>query len=267
MLVTVTLALFGLARGLAQEKPLIQWDVKSLSGKQGAAIYNFLTQTATATEGVLVRYGDAVLTAERAALDYKTGEVIADGDVRIQQGGQFYTSQHVRYNFLTHQLQAEEFRTGETPVFAAGEGLSGDLTNHVYTATHSRLTTDDEANPEFYVRARRIVIIPGKKVKAYDAVLYVKGVPVFYFPYYSRNIGPRSNNFNFLPGYRTLFGPFILSDYTWYPNDDVDVIMHLDYRQKRGPSAGRTPPSAWVSGAPSASVITTRTTGTPGPTS
>ena len=63
-------------------------------------------------------------------------------------------------------------------------------------------------------------------------------MPVFYFPYYTRNLGVHANNFNFTPGYRSLYGPFILGTYTWYWGDDLDGALHLDYRQKRGVGLG-----------------------------
>jgi lipopolysaccharide assembly outer membrane protein LptD (OstA) len=225
----------------AQQK-FQEWNIKSLGQMTNASLpgaeYDFRSQWVTITNGAFVQYGEAVLTAESAAVNATNGEVVADGQVRIQQGDQLWASEHVRYNFYTHQLEGEQFRTGETPVFAAGAGLHGDITNHIYTATNAVLTTDDVAEPAFKVRARRIKIIPGKKIVAYDAVVYVEGVPVFYFPYYTRNIGEHSNNFNFLPGYRTLFGPFILGNYTWYIDEHLNTVLHFDYRQKRGPGAG-----------------------------
>jgi lipopolysaccharide assembly outer membrane protein LptD (OstA) len=135
-------------------------------------------------------------------------------------------------------MEAEQFRTGETPVFAAGRGLNGDITNKVYLAKDAMLTTDDVAHPAIKVRAKRIKIIPGKKIEATHAVLYYGEVPVFYFPYYSRNIGEHANNINATPGYRSLFGPYILGTYTWYYNDELDGILHMDYRGKRGPGVG-----------------------------
>ena len=72
------------------------------------------------------------------------------------------------------------------------------------------------SEPAIKVRAKYIKIIPGDKVVAHSATLYVEGVPVFYFPYYSRNLGPRANNFNFVPGYRSSFGPFLLSSYHFF---------------------------------------------------
>ena len=119
-----------------------------------------------------------------------------------------------------------------------GEGLHGDTTNQVYIATNAVITTDDVAEPAIKVRAKYIKIIPGEKVEAHSATLYVEGVPVFYFPYYSRKLGPRSNNFNFVPGYRSSYGPFLLSSYNFFLNDELDGTAHVDYRERRGVGLG-----------------------------
>lgn len=214
------------------------WIIESLRGEEGEAIYDLQTGTAIATNGVRIRHAGAVLVAERASWRESTGEVTADGQVRIQQGDQVWASEHIRYNFNTQQMIAREFRTGELPVFAAGEDLSADVSNQVYIARNAVLTTDDVANPAIKVRAKRIKIIPGKRIEASHATLYFSGVPVFYFPYYTRNIGPNANNFNATPGYRSLFGPFVLGSYTWYISEQFDAMAHFDYRAKRGPGVG-----------------------------
>lgn len=225
----------GHAQGQTSEG---EWIIESLRGEEGEAIYDLQTGTAMATNGVRIRYGGAVLTAERASWRQSTGEVTADGQVRIQQGEQVWASEHIRFNFKTRQMIAREFRTGEAVVFAAGENLSGDISNKVYEAQNALLTADDVANPAIKVRAKRIKIIPGKRMEASHATVYYGSVPVFYFPYYTRNIGPNSNNLNATPGYRSLFGPFILGTYTWYINEQFDAMVHLDYRAKRGPGLG-----------------------------
>ena len=152
----------------------------------------------------------------------QTGEVVADGHVRIEQGDQIWVGEHIRYNFKTHQMQSEQFRTGKPPVFAQGGQLQGDITNKTYNARHALVTTDDVSDPAIHVRASRIKIVPGKYVEMWNAVLFMDGVPTFYFPYYRRNLGEHANNFNFTPGYRSAYGPFLLNTYTWYLNDAVD---------------------------------------------
>lgn len=224
------------------------WVVKRLSDVlpgtiEGKIDYDFANGTATGTNGVFVQYTDpkgvsAALTADRAFVNTKTGDVDADGNVRIESSDMVWVGEHIHYNFNTRVMTAEQFRTGHLPVFASGESLAGNTSNRVYEARQAYVTTDDYSDPEYKVRASTIRIIPGKKVEMWNAVLYLEGVPVFYFPYYERNIGPRANNFTSTPGYRSRYGGYLMNTYNWYFGDDADGKIHLDYRALRGPGMG-----------------------------
>src|SRR5664280_3428926 len=132
----LTLALCALAfPGVlrAQQQPV--WEMEALND-QGWAEFDFQTGIALGTNGVLVRFGSAFLTADMVGVNTNSGDVTADGNVRIQSEEQVWVGEHVRYNFKTKQMEAEQFRTGKAPVFAAGEGLHGDYTNNIYYATN-----------------------------------------------------------------------------------------------------------------------------------
>src|SRR5439155_26190505 len=81
-------------------------------------------------------------------------------------------------------------------------------------------------------------IIPGEYLEATHAILYVKGVPVFYFPYYRRSLKHKANHIALTPGYRSLHGPFLLTSYNWYWNEQLEGAFHLDGRFKRGVGVG-----------------------------
>ena len=223
----------------AQQQPELQID--ALTDK-GWVEYDYRTGVGVGTNGVWIRCGDTVMTADRVSFNRDAGEVVADGMVRIQHAAQIWVGEHIQYNFRTREMEAEQFRSGKAPVFAAGYGLHGEdvirgrthLTNRLYAATNAFVTTDDVAEPAVKVRAHRLTIIPNDKVKAYNAVLYVEGVPVFYFPYFERNLGPHASNFNFVPGYRSYFGPFLMGSYNFWLNEYLDGNVHVDYRQKQG---------------------------------
>jgi len=225
---------------LAQQEP--SWEIQALNriipGLNEIGRFSFTSTNAEGTNGIFVQYGDATLMAESAMVDFQTGEAVADGNVRIESGDQIWVGEHIRYNFKTHQMRSEEFRTGKPPVFAAGRELEGDTTNRTYNARHIFVTTDDVSNPPVRVRASRVKIVPGKYVEMWNAVLYVDGVPAFYFPYYKRNLGERANNYNFVPGYRSAYGAYLLNTYNWFLGDDVDGKIHLDYRERRGVGTG-----------------------------
>jgi LPS-assembly protein len=210
-----------------------EWIIEPLNDK-GWVEYDYATDVGFGTNGVLVKFGAGVLTADTVSVHRESGLVQADGSVRIQNDDQVWVGDHIDYNFKTKQMEASQFRTGRSPVFSEGYALHGERTNNLYAATNAFVTTDDVANPAFKVRAKYIRIIPGQKIIARNAVLYVEGVPVFYFPYYSRNLGPHANNFNFVPGYRSSWGPFLMSSYNFYVNEQLDGNVHVDYRTKRG---------------------------------
>jgi LPS-assembly protein len=190
------------------------------------------------TNGVYVHHGDTMLTADSASLDTQTGETVADGHVRIEQGDQIWLGDHITYNFKTKQMRSEQFRSGKPPVFVAGEDLHGDVTNKVYTLQRAYITTDDVTNPAVRIRANHVRMVPGQYIEAWNAVLVMDGVPAFYYPYYRRSLGPHPNEWNFTPGYSSAYGPFLLSTYSWWLNDSVDGALHLDYREQRGFGVG-----------------------------
>ncbi len=197
-----------------------------------------LNTGAISATNVLVKYGLTILTAHQASINTNTGDIFAEGDVRVQKEDQTWVGDRLRYNYLTSQLDGSEFRTGKTPFFAAGHDLHGNSDQHIYSATNALVTADDYYNPLFKIRAKRLKIVPGQYFEAWDAVLYAGKVPLFYFPYYKRDLGPNAGTFNVQPGYRGVFGPYILSRYDWLLNDNVAAAVHADYRERRGPGVG-----------------------------
>ncbi len=218
------------------------WEVQALNqiipGLNEVGQITFSMTNATGTNGVFVQYGNATLMADNATVDFQTGEAEADGNVRIEQGEMIWLGDHINYNFKTHQMQSQQFRTGRPPLFATGENLQGDFSNNVYKAQNIYITTDDVSNPAVKIHARRVRIVPGKYFEAWNAVLLLDGVPSFYYPYYRRNLGEHANNLNVLPGYRSEYGPYLLSTYTWWYNDQLDGALHMDYREERGFAGG-----------------------------
>ncbi len=253
LLALAAIALAGPASAQVKEEPSLEIRALSTSGT-GQIVYQ--QGEAVITNGVEIIYGDAVLTADAARVNATTGDVLAAGHVRIQRDNLVWAGDSIIYNFRTKLMQAEKYRAGYPPasVFTAGENLGAEnlardptnrastartaLTNGIYTAQNAFITTDDIANPAERIRASSIKITPGKSIEARNAVLYLGNVPVFYFPFYQQPLDRDANHFNFTPGYRTSYGEFLLSRYTWHLNDTVDGVFRADYRSLRGAAGG-----------------------------
>ncbi len=208
----------------------LAWTIEAPEG----ADFSPRTGIATATNGVVVKYMGATLTAKKATVNQKTGDVVAEGDVRLQRGDQLWAGQSIQYNFKTRKIVGENFKSGQAPFFVRGDLLVADQAAGVYVGANGLLTTDDYANPGYSIRAKTLIVVPGEYIEARNATVYLDNVPVFYFPYYRRSLKLHPNNFVFTPGYRSIYGPYLLSSYNYYWNERLDGTLHLDARLRRG---------------------------------
>jgi lipopolysaccharide assembly outer membrane protein LptD (OstA) len=241
--ITLLIFLAAMAPAVVSAQEQSGWIMETLhdvlpSAPIGSWEYSFASQISRGTNGVFISYGDTVLTADNVTVNQQTGEADADGNVRIEQAGQIWVGDHIDYNFKTRQMHTEQFRTGHPPIFAFGDSLSGDISNKVYNAENGHVTTDDVSHPAYFIRSSHIRVVPEKYIEAWNGVLYIENVPCFYFPYYRRNLGAHPNNLDVVPGYKTEFGPYLYSTYTWYLNDTVDGAVRADYREARGFAGG-----------------------------
>jgi LPS-assembly protein len=191
-----------------------------------------------ATNGVIARYGLTALLAQEISFNEQSGEAVATGDVTLRRATGLWRGEMVAYNFKTEEMRATAFRLGMAPFYAAGEGLSAIQSNRTYITTNAFITSDDFAKPSYRIHAKRLKIIPGELIEAEQATMYFGKVPVMFFPSYHRNLGRHPNNFSFTPGYRSIFGPFLLTAYNWHWSTNLNGAIHLDYRQKRGLAGG-----------------------------
>jgi LPS-assembly protein len=125
----------------------------------------------------------------------------------------------------------------QAPFSISGQRMGG-VSNKVQTATNAVISTDDYERPLYSIHARTATIAPGDYIEAHHATLYVGKMPLFYYPYYRRSLKKHPNNWEFVPGYRSLWGPYLLSAYNWYGTGLLDGTIHADEREKRGQAGG-----------------------------
>lgn len=214
-----------------------------IQGKNDA-VYFQTNGVMSVTNGVIVTHRDeaglAVITANSASINYVSGDVVADGAVHMQKDNATWEGDHILYNYKTKEVTTSKFKMGESGFFVGGKSLKGvgDATNGIYRGEGGFATMDDYSVPAERVKARHFTVVPGKYVKARDAVVMLGNVPVFYLPYYYHSLENDPNHFTFLPGYRSVYGPFLLTRYDWVWDERLSGGVNLDYRLSRGLGMG-----------------------------
>jgi lipopolysaccharide assembly outer membrane protein LptD (OstA) len=205
---------------------------------------DFGSGTATATNGVIVRYLGTTVRARTVRLVRTDSEieVEADGQVEVESDqagrGQAWRGEGARYNLTRGTFSARDFRIGQRPFFASATEVSGGGTNGIYSAGEGFITTDDLAEPGHRVRASRIEIEPGRRIEARNAVLYAGSIPVFYWPVYRRSLKSHNHFWTVTPGFRSVFGAFSLNRYHWNVSTNLAMTFDADVRQRRGLAGG-----------------------------
>jgi LPS-assembly protein len=184
--------------------------------------------------GILVRYRDVEVIADQAVLSEETGDVIANGNVRLRSAAQYWTGEHLEYNFRTGKIKSTEFRAGYPPFFIKGLALDASSDEQTYVAAPATVTSDDVKEPTFKIRAKKLQVRLGKAIHATGATLYLGNVPAMWLPVYTRSLERHRAYWRLTPGYRSRYGPFLRSEYHFPLYGSLSGVATIDTFQKRG---------------------------------
>ncbi|MEI8243782.1 MAG: hypothetical protein WCI17_10985 [bacterium] len=204
---------------------------------------------------VFIRYADHDLRADRVDLNRETGQVHARGHIEMFQKEQGrWTGDALDYNYITREgmTGVSEVRVNNFTVLADETHVQS---NGMKRMINASLTTCANAGPadwHYWIEAGEIDFREHDRITLHDAVVYYMDFPLLYLPYATRDLnqpfGPR-----LYPGFRSDWGPFLLSTYTYPaydppgPKSYVGNVL-LDYRGSRGLAYGHE--LDWILGDP-----------------
>ena len=239
----IILFLFAGSNGLLLAATFSDAEWEIVPTDEGVWSFNHETNIATAFYGVAVNISDpssggAAIQADRITIDAEIGEVLAEGNVTMHQNGLVWRGEEIRYNYFTRTMGAGSYRAGQSPFIASGSGILADPATGSYRLEDAFVSTDDHENPFFKVKTKSIEVQNQERFVAEDATVYVGKVPLFYVPRMSGNMEGGSSQFNTTPGYRSMFGYFLLNEYNLQTSENLATTFHFDYRTKRGFAGG-----------------------------
>ena len=185
---------------------------------------------------VEVRHLGDYLRADYLEVNTETQDVYARGNVFLDQSGTEWEGEELRYNLKTKQGQTGSFKVFSDPYYVTADDSERRDENHL-KLENARLTSCEGEDPIFYIRARDAVLVDGKKLKARNMTLHYMGVPFFYLPYMVKNLD--HSNWDFLPGYGSRQGAFLLTKYNYDITPNVRGAVRLDVRGNRGVGVGK----------------------------
>jgi LPS-assembly protein len=188
---------------------------------------------------VEVRYGDVTLFADRVEYDPGTKEVMAEGNVVAQSGGEVIRAERASFNLETGRATVEK-ASGMIPplLLFEAERLERQQTD-LFSLKRARLTACAQPNPRWSFGFSRAEVRKDENVKMWDAVVRIKGLPILYVPYLRYPLKARATGF-LMPriGFGGEKGLAYSQGFYWAIAPNMDATIGLDLYTSRGLGAG-----------------------------
>jgi len=189
------------------------------------------------TGHVLVRRDTESLRGDHAIVNMQSYDVLAEGNVTFERESDIWVGNKLSYNFKSQKGDFGGFDAFLDPFYARADASHRVGVNE-YMLENAQLSTCEGEHPDAYFRAKKIWIVPGRHIRAQHVVLYIKGVPVMYSPYWNQNIGDK-NFMSIVPGYSSRMYAFLLVAFNYRVTPKVEASTHIDPRMRRGVGLGQ----------------------------
>ena len=202
------------------------------------------------------------LTADQVDRNTETGEIEARGDVHYENlmDGQKMSCALAQYDInsetgkffdvtgsATTRIQKKPgMLTTTNPFFFKGEWAEKIKDRYLL---HKGFVTDCKPETVWWrLRATTFDIIPNDRAISRKSVLYIKSIPVFYFPVFRKALEDQPRHSGFLTpniGNSSVRGQTVGLGYFWAINRSYDLTYRMQYYTKRG-FAHQADFSGWV---------------------
>jgi LPS-assembly protein len=196
----------------------------------------FIGGIARAENNVVIHYGEATIYCDYAEYNPETRDVLVRGNVRIYRPEGLFTGERAVYNLETKQLRGADFAGDQYPFRFSGDTISSIGTGD-FLVKDALFTTSDSSKPDYQLRARTVRIYPDDRVIFSNVTLFIGRTPVFWFPYLYQSL-KEDTSFTITPGYTSVWGGFLLTQYTFPIAEKMTGQFRLDLRSKRGVGVG-----------------------------
>ncbi|HEX5080518.1 MAG TPA: LPS assembly protein LptD [Blastocatellia bacterium] len=195
---------------------------------------------------VRVSDGEILIIADRITYNNATSDVLAEGNVFLEEQGQRLSGETLEFNYKTRRgvIRNATGFTNTTPdgVTVVVEAPRADKTGEdTYNLEDAMLTACQQKVPRWSFTAKRARIRLDHRAKVYNAFFRIRNIPVLWLPYASISISKKDRSSGFLTpssGSSSIKGRTFHLAYFQTLGRSADVLIKTDVYSQRGIGLG-----------------------------
>jgi len=194
----------------------------------------------TASGNVKLVYEDVILFCDKAEVDMvnKLAKLYHNVKLVHKQGMLF--ADRMNYDFGKKKADILNMDMQMVPFNMKAEKAEK-VSDEEYVMHDGYVTTCNLEQPHYRMTAKKIVMYPNDKMIAYNLVLKVGEVPVFYLPYFEQDLREKEPFFMIVPGRDKRWGMYALTTFNYkFPDTGLRGKVHLDFYERNGVGTGIT---------------------------
>ncbi|MCU1252409.1 MAG: Organic solvent tolerance protein [Edaphobacter sp.] len=208
---------------------------------------------------VVITYRDRIIKADHIEYDTDTGELTANGHLRVS-GGPNHEDIQASHGTMNLIQQTGRFFdvTGSVGVKNSGHSMTYANSNpflftgrmvvrtgpQQYEIYDGSLTSCQLPNPDWMLYSGKFLVdMDSKKARAQNSTFKLMNMPLLYLPYVTHPVGTGGRQSGFLiptPGYSSTKGIIFGEEYYWAINRSTDLTLGAEYFSLRGWSQSGT---------------------------
>ncbi len=218
---------------LAQEfKSTFGKDIHVISDK---ALSDIKNKSMEAVGNVIITYKNDAIYGQKATINFKTGDILIEGNVRYISPILTIYGSKMEYNFKKSSLTVYKARIISDDYIILGEKLKR-VKNNIIIGTDAEYTTCRDCPESWSIYGKHIHVTLGEYVKIKHGSIKVKGVVMMYFPYFIFPIKKKRETGLLFPSLKFDIqdGTIFSQPWFWAINPSMDSTITPTFWGKRG---------------------------------
>ena len=189
---------------------------------------------------VEVRYRNLVLYADRAEVNRKTKDVVAEGHVTLQLPNEVVSAERLTFNLDTALGKIENALGFLQPTIRYETATIERKTDVLYAFEKPTFTTCTQPTPRWKFTCSRANFKKNDYLEMWNAVVSVKKIPIFYLPYMRYPLDQERSTGFLTPqiGFSQTKGLILSQDFFWAIARNMDATFSLDAYSAKGLGGG-----------------------------
>lgn len=188
---------------------------------------------------VVIKTREATLKCDYIQINKATHDFEAIGNVHLTTDEKELSTDQAWGNLKTEIIEIGPFTGVFGPWFLEGEKAKSQADKSILSmgSYASTCAPSDEYN-FFHITASETKYTEDGKIVGKNAIVYMGGVPVMWFPRWTNRIEGNDGVLKIRPGYSGDFGAFLLTSYNWEVAKNFNSTFKVDLMSDRGVAVG-----------------------------